>query len=57
MGHRVAGIEISPESAEEPSVKPTGPGKRMSGQSIPVKVTAEAEGVLVIETREGAEDT
>lgn len=57
MKHRVIGIEISPESAEERSVKPTGPGKRMSGQPIPVKVTAEAEGVLVIETREGAEET
>ena len=57
MNHRVVGIEISPESAEERSIKAAEPATRMIGQPIPVKVTVEAEGKLVIETREGAEET
>ena len=56
MNHRVVGIEISPEGAKERSLKATEPGTRQNGQTISVKVTAEAEGVLVIETREGAEE-
>ena len=57
MNHKVIGIEINPEGAQERSVKPTEPGKRKNGQTIPVKVTAEADGVLVIETLEGADET
>jgi len=58
--HNVIGIEISPEATEgtkEPSGQTTEPGTRKNGQTISVKVTAEADGVLVIETLEGADET
>ena len=56
MKHTLIGFEITPEGAKKRAAKPTETGTRMSGQSMTVNVTAEAEGELVIETREGAEE-
>ena len=56
MKHRVIGIDITPEGAKERAVKSPWWGRRTRGQIITVKVTAEAEGALVIETLEGAEE-
>lgn len=57
MNHRVIGIEIRPEGAKERTDKPPELGKRMNGYTISVKVAAKAEGELVIETRDGAQET
>ena len=56
MKHKVVGIEIVPAGAEKRTAMPIEPGALMGGQAIPVKVTSEADGELVIETREGAEE-
>ena len=56
MKHTLIGIEITPERTKKRAAKPPKTGTRMSGQTISVKVTSEAEGELVIETRESSEE-
>ena len=56
LDYIVTETEITPGRANKRTAKPAEPGTRRSEQAIPVKVTAEADGELAIETREGAEE-